>query len=38
VQLQAVVTAVGTLELRCLERDGGGRWQLELNVRMKGDE
>lgn len=35
VQLQAVVTAVGTLELRCLERDGAGRWQLELNVRMK---
>ena len=38
VNLQAAVTEVGTLELRCLEKDGPGRWKLELNVRMKGDE
>jgi molecular chaperone DnaK (HSP70) len=37
VQLQAVVTELGTLELRCLEKEGQGRWKLELNVRMKGD-
>ncbi|MFL5344195.1 MAG: hypothetical protein ACJ8AT_05345 [Hyalangium sp.] len=24
-----------TLELRCLEKNGAGRWNLELNVRMK---
>ncbi len=35
VNLQAAVTEVGTLELRCLERGGQGRWKLELNVRMK---
>jgi hypothetical protein len=35
VQLQAAVTEVGTLELRCLEKGGPGRWKLELNVRMK---
>ena len=35
VNLQAAVTEVGTLELRCLERGGPGRWKLELNVRMK---
>lgn len=35
VNLQAAVTEVGTLELRCLERDGPGRWKLELNVRLK---
>lgn len=35
VNLQAVVTEIGTLELRCLERGGPGRWKLELNVRMK---
>jgi molecular chaperone DnaK (HSP70) len=38
VQLQAVVTELGTLEVRCLEIEGQGRWKLELNVRMKGDE
>jgi hypothetical protein len=38
VNLQAAVTEVGTLELRCLERGGAGRWKLELNVRMKGEE
>ena len=35
VNLQAAVTAIGTLELRCLEKGGAGRWKLELNVRMK---
>lgn len=35
VQLQAAVTELGTLELRCLEKGGVGRWKLELNVRMK---
>ncbi|AKF82921.1 heat-shock chaperone protein [Myxococcus fulvus 124B02] len=35
VNLQAAVTEVGTLELRCLEKGGDGRWKLELNVRMK---
>jgi hypothetical protein len=38
VNLQAAVTEVGTLELRCLEKGGPGRWKLELNVRTKGDE
>jgi hypothetical protein len=37
VNLQAAVTEVGTLELRCLEKAGAGKWKLELNVRMKGD-
>jgi molecular chaperone DnaK (HSP70) len=37
VNLQAAVTELGTLEVRCLERDGPGRWKLELNVRMKGE-
>jgi hypothetical protein len=36
VNLQAVVTEIGTLELRCLEKGGPGKWKLELNVRMKG--
>jgi molecular chaperone DnaK (HSP70) len=35
VNLQAAVTEIGTLELRCLEKNGRGRWKLELNVRMK---
>ncbi len=35
VNLQAAVTEVGTLEVRCLEKNGQGRWKLELNVRMK---
>lgn len=35
VNLQAAVTEVGTLELRCLEKSGAGKWKLELNVRMK---
>ncbi len=38
VNLQAAVTEVGTLEVRCLERAGEGRWKLELNVRMKGED
>lgn len=33
VNLQAAVTELGALELRCLERKGEGRWKLELNVR-----
>jgi hypothetical protein len=36
VNLQAAVTEIGTLELRCLEKGGEGRWKLELNVRLKG--
>lgn len=35
VNLQAAVTEVGTLELRCLEKGGSGHWKLELNVRGK---
>ncbi len=35
VKLQAAVTEIGTLELRCLEKGGPGKWKLELNVRMK---
>ena len=35
INLQAAVTELGSLELRCLEKDGPGRWKLELNVRMK---
>ncbi len=35
VNLQAAVTEIGTLELRCVEKGGSGKWKLELNVRMK---
>jgi molecular chaperone DnaK (HSP70) len=35
VNLQAAVTELGALELRCLEKGGEGRWKLELNVRMR---
>ena len=35
VNLQAAVTELGTLELHCVEKNGDGRWKLELNVRMK---
>lgn len=35
VNLQAAVTELGALELRCLERNGEGRWKLELNVRAE---
>jgi hypothetical protein len=38
VNLQAVLTEVGTLELHCLQTNGPGRWKLALNVRMRGDE
>lgn len=38
INLQAAVTEIGTLELRCLETGGEGRWKLELNVRLKGGE
>jgi len=38
VNLQAAVTEIGTLEVRCLEKGGEGSWKLELNVRMKGEE
>lgn len=34
VNLQAAVTELGALELRCLERNGKGSWKLELNVRV----
>jgi molecular chaperone DnaK (HSP70) len=37
VHLQAAVTEVGTLELRCLEQEGAGRWKLEFNVRPRDD-
>ncbi len=33
VNIQAAVTELGALEVRCLERGGAGRWKLELNVR-----
>lgn len=35
VNLQAAVTELGALEVRCLERGGQGRWKLELNVRER---
>jgi hypothetical protein len=38
INLQAAVTEIGTLEVRCLEKAGEGRWKLELNVRFKGQE
>lgn len=34
VNLQAAVTELGALEVRCLEREGKGKWKLELNVRQ----
>jgi molecular chaperone DnaK (HSP70) len=37
VNLQAAVTEIGTLEVRCLEKGGEGRWKLELNVRREGE-
>jgi hypothetical protein len=33
VTLESRVSEVGTLELWCRERDGEGRWKLELNIR-----
>jgi molecular chaperone DnaK (HSP70) len=35
VTLEAKVTAVGTLELWCVARDGHGRWKLEYSVRER---
>jgi len=35
VNLQAAVTELGTLEVRCLEKGGSGQWKLELNVRLR---
>jgi hypothetical protein len=35
VNLQAAVTELGALELRCLQKDGKGKWKLELNVRAE---
>ena len=37
VNLQAAVTEVGTLEVRCLQKDGPGRRKLEMNVRTAND-
>jgi molecular chaperone DnaK (HSP70) len=34
VNIQAAVTELGALEVRCLEREGKGKWKLELNVRQ----
>jgi molecular chaperone DnaK (HSP70) len=33
VQLRAALTELGALEVRCVERNGPGKWKLELNVR-----
>jgi molecular chaperone DnaK (HSP70) len=33
VTLAAKVTAIGTLELYCVAREGGNRWRLEFNIR-----
>lgn len=38
VNLQAAITEIGTLELRCLEKGGPGAWKLELNLRQKDRE
>jgi molecular chaperone DnaK (HSP70) len=35
VRLESHVTAVGTLELWCVARDGNGRWKLEYSVRER---
>ena len=35
VRLEAHVTEVGTLELWCVARTGGGRWKLEYSVRER---
>jgi hypothetical protein len=35
VNIQAAVTELGTLEVHCIEKNGSGKWKLELNVRMK---
>lgn len=38
VTLAAHTTAIGTLELACVAKDGGTRWRLEFNVRDAIDE
>lgn len=38
VWLRSRVTAVGTVELWCVARDGERRWKLEFNVRETGDD
>jgi hypothetical protein len=35
VRLHSKVTAIGTLELWCLSRDGKDKWKLEFNVRQR---
>jgi hypothetical protein len=35
VQLESLVTELGTLELWCVARDGKGRWKLEYSVRER---
>lgn len=35
IHLQAALTELGALEIRCLERGGPGQWKLELNARMR---
>jgi molecular chaperone DnaK (HSP70) len=35
VALESRLTEVGTLELWCVEREGGGRWKLEYSVRER---
>ncbi len=37
VNIQAAVTELGALEVRCVERGGPGSWKLELNVRPATD-
>src|SRR5437763_1018938 len=34
VTLAARATAIGTLELYCVAKDGGNRWRLEFNTRQ----
>jgi len=38
VRLESRVTAIGTLEVWCVSRDGGQRWKLELNIREQVDQ
>ncbi len=38
VNLEMVVTEIGTLEVWCVARDGGQRWRLEFNVREQQDD
>jgi molecular chaperone DnaK (HSP70) len=36
VSLESRLTELGTMELWCVARDGGGRWKLEYSVRERG--